>query len=67
VLSFCFFGVANFNELGGMMMRKWQGLILIVLALLATTAAGYVGQSVEQVDKIAPPPAWELVNPIEGM
>jgi len=50
-----------------MMMRKWQGLILIVLALLATTAAGYVGQSVEQVDKIAPPPAWELVNPIEGM
>lgn len=36
-------------------MRRWQGVILIVLTMLAITAAGYADRSAEQVDKIAPP------------
>ena len=44
------------------MMRRWQGIILIVLSILASTAAGYAGSATERADKIAPP----AVQPIES-
>jgi len=37
------------------MMRKWQGIILIVLTMLASTAAGYAKRPTEHAEKLAPP------------
>ena len=36
-------------------MRKWQGIILIVLTMLASTAAGYARRPAEHAQKLAPP------------
>lgn len=45
-------------------MRKWQGIILIILTMLASTAAGYASKTAEHADKIAPP-AMESNGPVE--
>jgi len=36
-------------------MRKWQGIILIALAILATFAAGNARSVHQNADRIAPP------------
>lgn len=54
VLLFAFF-TRFMNDRGGSFMRKWQGIILIAVVILATFAVGNARFVRQHADHIAPP------------